>query len=85
MSRLAPWPGVTYVENRISFLSTVGQLLSIPATSGASGNFETHTRLKFASLWIALGALRFSITIFLSPILSLCSLVSSLFVSPRTL
>lgn len=37
---------VTYVENRISFLSTVGHLLSIP-TSDASGNFETHpTRLQ---------------------------------------
>lgn len=32
---------MTYVENRISFLSTVGHLLSIP-TSGASGNFETR-------------------------------------------
>jgi len=41
---------VTYVENRISFLSTVNHLLYIP-TSGAGGNFETHPTLRL--LWVA--------------------------------
>jgi len=41
---------VTYVENHISFLSTVSHLLYIP-TSGAGGNFETHPTLRL--LWVA--------------------------------